>query len=211
MNHEITDNMNSKFETKNLNSNENNIKVNNFIEDIPKEQNLKKNTNMVFPSTQETKQKKDLFANTNFDRIHDAKSKNIEFGIIFWLKSMICTPSDKTGKKKVKILNDIMGFLNQRMDFLVYFKMQYSIDLANSLLFNSTQKKILDFAANPNVLYSEDINLYGLNKKIDDRLDYNEILNYYIEKKNENTLNDYDHGLIQILPERVKQVIENDS
>lgn len=81
----------------------------------------------------------------------------------------------------------------------------------NSLLFNPTQKKMLDHTVKPNIFRFEDLKMYGLYKHKDENADCKEIVEYYAAKLNEKDFDKFDQKIVQILPERVRKLIEKDS
>ena len=198
-----------KSEIKNLNLNQDvKIKINNFVDDHkPLEENANKYPTLAFGNSLNCI-KKDFNVNSNENT--DKNSKNIIFGIFFILKSFICAPTDIIQKRKSKAYKDLVGFLDQRMDLIHYLKMLYSINVTNSLLFNSTQKKIIDNLAKPNIFRKDDLKLYGLYNLHEENSDHKEILEYYNSKLTEKNLDKYDKTLVQFLPVNIKNSIDRD-
>jgi hypothetical protein len=199
----------SKIEIKNLNLNlDAKPKIYNFVENHkPSEENSNKKKTLVFGKILKNSKKDfNFISNENTNK----NSKNIIFGISFFLKSLICEPKDIIQKRKLKAYKDLVCFLDQRMYLIHYLKMLYSINITNSLLFNSTQKKIIDKPAKPNIFRIDDLKLYGLYNLQEENSDNKEILEYYNSKLTEKNLDKYDKTLVQFLPENIKNSIDRD-
>jgi len=136
-------------------------------------------------------------------------TSNIEFTLCFKLKSLFSTPSSVLEKNKLKVFENLNEFLNQRMDLIHYLRTLYSLDITNHLLFNSYQKKMLEYPFKPNIFSKEDLHVFGLDRKLESYLSKREISGYYHSQLEENKLDKYDRKILKILPQELTDKIEN--
>jgi len=125
------------------------------------------------------------------------------------LKGFCSSPSKDSDKKKAQVFKDLDNYLNQRMDLIYYLRTLYAIDITHSLLFNPTQKKMLEYPFKPYIFTREDLHSFELDRKLDAKMHQNEVSDYFGTRLKENKLDKFDRKIFKILPQELTRKIEN--
>jgi len=134
----------------------------------------------------------------------------VKIGFCLFLKSALCTLKTNSDILKNKIFLFMTDFYNERIDLMYYLETLNNLDKLKKLFLNDIHRKSLEICIKPDVLNEEQLKQLGYLKKENNELLEIQIIQYFKNKREKNSLETLDNKFLDIFPKYMIDQIKID-
>jgi hypothetical protein len=137
--------------------------------------------------------------------------KTMDFGYTSRLLKQFCKSCIKSPKEKImmKLYKRVNCYVSDKLDIVHYIKSLEHLDRVKLLLLNTEQKLAFDFIKRPNLADQGEIACFEIDFKKNRTNDATCVINYFVKKAQEGTLDDKDREIFPLLEPVLKNFMFN--
>jgi hypothetical protein len=143
---------------------------------------------------------------SNF-KMKNNQINSIQFGLCFRIKHRICTRK-YIDKSTFKVHDYLIRYFTDRLDVIHYLKTLNVVHRMRIVLFNYYQNLSFDYVKTPNLACKSDIDSLELYSDILKDTKFNQLIDYYTDKKIKNKMTRHDELLFKMLDPEVTNKVE---
>jgi hypothetical protein len=138
--------------------------------------------------------------------------KTMEFRYRDQLLGVLCNSCVKSPKRRtmMELYNRVNTYVAEKLDIVHYIKSLEHIDRVKLLLLNTEQKLAFDFIKRPNLADQGELSCFEIDFARDKNKDAMCVINYYIKKAQEGTLDEKDREIFPLLEPSIKSFMFKD-